>query len=143
MKKKKILFVAIPERGHINPLIGIAKCLHEMENINIAFFAQADISEQLKNANINCKCYTPKQNINIPDNFITHGADFAKKLKDKLWLQIWIKTLLIDSVPDQVNALEEVCHSFIPDLIVSDPMVYATSIVAEKEKPHGLVFQIH
>ncbi len=133
MNQFKILFVVIPERGHINPLIGVAKCLFDM-NMNIAFFAQVDISDQLKKVGINFKCYTPKEDFNISDDLSVHGANFAKKIKDKKWLQRWIKTLLIDNVPFLVDALEEVLNSFKPDIIVSDPMVYASAIVAEKKK---------
>ncbi|WP_025663176.1 glycosyltransferase [Aquimarina megaterium] len=131
MSQFKVLIVTIPERGHINPLIGIVQCLQKM-NLDIAFFSQGDISDQLNKANIKCKCYTPKQNFDIPNDLIAHGADFSKKIKDKEWMQRWIKTLLIDSVPFLVKELGDVVNVFEPDVIVSDPMVYATAIVAEK-----------
>lgn len=133
MNRFKALLVVIPERGHINPMIGVAKCLYDM-NIDIAFFAQADISDQLEKAGINCRCYTPEGNYQIPDDLIAHGADFANKLKDKEWLQRWIKTLLLDTVPFLVDSLEKLLSFFKPDVIVSDPMVYASGIVAESKK---------
>ncbi len=133
MDKGKILFVTLPERGHINPLIGVAKCLLDM-NFGIAFFSQADISDQLEKAKIDCECYTSNEHFVIPAEFMAHGASFAERIKDKEWLQQWIKILLIDSVPSQVNALGEVVEAYKPDVILSDPMVYATSIVAESKK---------
>jgi len=132
MNKEKILFVVLPEQGHINPMIGVAQCIYQMK-FEVAFFSQNDISEQLFKAGIHCKCYTPQAEPDIPDEFLVHGADFVNKMKDKGWMQLWIKTLLIDSVPFLVDELAEVVNSFEPDIIVSDPMVYATAIVAEKQ----------
>lgn len=129
---KRILFVVIPEKGHINPMIGVAQCLYKKQ-INIAFFSQIDISNQLKKAGINCKCYTPVTIPNIPDELIAHGEIFAEKIKDKIWMQKWIKTLLIDSIPSLVEELNQVVNLFNPNIIVSDPMVYATAIVAENK----------
>lgn len=133
MISKSILFITIPEKGHLNPLIGIAQYL-QSTGIEIAFFAQADVSAQLHNANINCTCYTPTQTANIPSDFITKGAEFAQKIKDKEWLERWIKTLLIDIVPQQIKGITEVVNLCKPDVIVSDPMVYAAAIVAETKQ---------
>lgn len=130
MNRKKVLFVTIPERGHINPMIGVAK-FFSREDMDIAFFAQLDVSKQLLQAGIRCECYTPRQNGKPQNNSVAHGAEFAEKLKDKIWMQEWIKTLLIDCVPEQVYGLNEAFDAFEPEIIVSDPMVYATSIVAE------------
>lgn len=57
----KILIITVPEKGHVNPLIGTA---HELVNqgAEIAFFAQRDITDQLQKSGINCKCYTPGKN---------------------------------------------------------------------------------
>lgn len=130
---KKILIVALPEKGHINPIIGVAQCLSKM-NIEIGFFSQIDISKQLSKANLNCKHFTPKKNFDIPEEFAVDGKRFAEKLKDKLWMQKWIKTLLIDSTPPLVHEIKNVVNAFKPDIIVSDPMVYAAAIVAENSK---------
>lgn len=130
--KRRVLFVVIPEKGHINPMIGVAQCMYKM-NTDVAFFSQVDVSNQLKKANIFCKCYSPLKNPKIPDDLMVHGEDFAIKLKDKIWMQKWIKALLIDSVPNLVLELERVIKKFKPDIIVSDPMIYATAIVAENK----------
>lgn len=132
MENKRILFITIPEKGHLNPLIGIAQQIQQL-GIEIAFFAQADVSAQLKNAQIDCTCYTPTNKANIPSDFITKGAEFAKKIQDKTWLEKWIKTLLIDIVPQHIEGIANAVASFNPSIIVTDPMVYAAAIVAEKE----------
>ncbi|WKN42937.1 glycosyltransferase [Tunicatimonas pelagia] len=131
MNQQKVLFVVLPVQGHINPMIGVAQRIYQMK-FEVAFFAQDDISEQLFKAGIHCTCYTPQREPDIPDDFTVQGADFAHKMKDKGWMQLWIKTFLIDSVPVLIDELTEVVNSFEPDIIVSDPMVYATAIVAEK-----------
>ena len=40
--------------------------------------------------------------------------------------------MLVDSVPAQVELLEEVAAAFRPDVIVADPMGYAAPIVAHR-----------
>jgi len=128
---KKVLFVTIPEKGHINPMIGIAQCIKSKGN-EIAFFAQVDVSEQLHKANIHCKCFTPQSSANIPSDFVTQGAQFAEKIKDKHWLRRWIKTLLIDIVPEQIEGVANTITLYQPDIVVTDPMVYASAIACEQ-----------
>lgn len=132
MNTNRILFVTIPEKGHLNPLIGIA---HYLQNsgVEIAFFAQNDVSDQLQNADIHCKCFVSSQSVNIPAEFITQGAEFAEKIQDEIWLDKWIKTLLIDIVPEQIEGIENAINIFNPSVIVTDPMVYASAIIAEKK----------
>ncbi|PUZ30538.1 glycosyltransferase, MGT family [Chitinophaga costaii] len=129
MQTKKILFVTIPEKGHINPMIGVAQHLQAM-GYELAFFAQVDISLQLRRAGLQGQVYHDPSPVNIDPQFITKGADFVKKLANKEWLRQWIKTLLIDAVPGQVQLLDAVVKNFAPSLIVTDPMVYAAALVA-------------
>ncbi|HEY0273066.1 MAG TPA: hypothetical protein VGC22_07755, partial [Chitinophaga sp.] len=121
MQTKKILFVTIPEKGHINPMIGIAQHLQAM-GYELAFFAQVDISAQLRSAGLQGKVYCDPLPVNIAPQFITRGAGFVEKLADKAWLRQWIKTLLIDAVPAQVQLLDTVVKDFAPALLVADPM---------------------
>lgn len=131
MSNKKILFVTIPEKGHVNPMIGIAQHLQQA-GYELAFFAQQDISEQLQKAGLHQKVYSDPSAINIHKGFVTRGKDFVEKLSDKVWLHNWIKTLLIDAAPEQANHIHAAAADFRPALIVTDPMVYAAPIVAHK-----------
>jgi len=130
MQTKRVLFITIPEKGHLNPLIGIAQYIRS-KGYTIAFYSQADISTQLSSAGIDCKTFKPKVSNSIPSGFITKGADFALKIKNKEWLRDWIKTLLIDLVPSQLMDIQAVIKQYDPQVVVCDPMVYAGAIASE------------
>lgn len=129
MHNKKILIVTIPEKGHINPMTGVAQHLQQM-GYQLGFFSQVDITPQLRKAGLEGPVFFDPEPVNIDPQFITKGADFVEKLADKAWLRQWIKTLLIDAVPHQVQLLEKVVQEFAPAVIVTDPMVYAAALVA-------------
>lgn len=129
MYNKKILIVTIPEKGHINPMIGVAQHLQQM-GYHLGFFSQVDITPQLRKAGLEGPVFFDPEPVNIDPQFITKGADFVQQLADKTWLRQWIKTLLIDAVPHQVQLLEKVLQEFAPAVIVTDPMVYAAALVA-------------
>lgn len=129
---KRILFVTIPEKGHVNPMIGVAQVLYN-KGYDLAFYAAADISEQVKKAGLDIPVYFDKHPKTDSEAFLTKGQAFAEKLQDKKWMRQWIKTLLIDAVPKQIPALEKVVNEFKPALIVTDPMVYAAALVAESK----------
>jgi len=124
------LFVVIPEKGHINPYIGVAQKL-QYSGHEVAFYAANDISTQLKSAGINNFLgeYTKG-----PPADCNRGALFAKKIQDKKRLREWIKKLLVDDIPEQVDGLSKVVNEFQPTLIVTDPMVYQSAIVADQYK---------
>ena len=123
----KILFTLIPEKGHINPYIGVAQHLQNL-GFDVAFYSPLDISTQLKKAGftqfigefVTLNCHHNK------------GSQFAQNVSDQKWLRQWIKSLLIDSVPDTIQSMKQAVARFQPDIIISDPMLYATPIVAKQ-----------
>lgn len=129
MQNNKILFVIMPEKGHINPMIGIAQYL-QAAGFELAFFTQEDTSEQLLKAGVHARIFADPSKEHIDKEFITRGKLFVEQLADKIWMHDWIKTLLIDSVPSQVERIHTAVKAFQPALIISDPMIYATPIVA-------------
>ncbi|BAV08669.1 glycosyltransferase, MGT family [Filimonas lacunae] len=131
MQTKKILIVTIPEKGHINPMIGIAQHLQQA-GFELAFFAQVDISDQLQAAGLHQQVFYDTTVVNVSEGFITKGKAFVEQLADIAWLRNWIKTLLIDAVPAQVQRIQQAVDAFEPDIIVTDPMVYAAAIVANR-----------
>lgn len=96
----------------------------------LAFFSQKDISEQLHHAGLSSILFTNPQV--SEGSFITRGQQFVEKLADQEWLRGWIKTLLIDAVPSQIEMIDAAVAQFGPALIVTDPMIYASAIVAEQ-----------
>ena len=126
----RILFVVIPEKGHINPYIGVAQKLRQ-RGCEVAFYAAHDISGQLGAAGLDgflgefTKGPPPDHN---------RGAFFAERVRDEQWLRAWIQELLVDNVSQQVAGLNEIVKEFRPSLIVTDPMAYQAGIVAEQNK---------
>lgn len=126
----RILFVVIPEKGHINPYIGVAQYLQQ-RGYEVVFYSAHDISDQLGAAGLDVflgeftKGPPPDHN---------RGAFFAERVRDKKWLQAWIQELLVDNVPQQVSRLNKIVKEFRPSLIVTDPMVYQAGIVAVQNK---------
>ena len=131
MSKKKILFSVISEKGHINPMIGVAQYLQK-DGYELAFFCQNDISETLLNAGLISKNYFSPSTENYNNNFITKGKLFVEGIKKKDWLINWIKTLLIDFAPAQIELIKSAVEDFQPSIIVTDPMIYAAAIVADE-----------
>ncbi len=131
MQNKRILVATIPEKGHINPMIGIAQHL-QADGFELVFFSQQDISGQLQKAGLSVPVYSDPGAVNINESFVTRGKEFVERLADKAWLRHWIKTLLIDAVPAQVALLSAAVEHCRPDLIVADPMLYAVPIVAAR-----------
>ncbi len=123
---KKILFIVIPENGHINPYIGVAKHLQE-KGFNIGFYSMHDISAQLLAADLNCFV---GEFIRPPLYGKNHGKQFAENVKDAQWLRSWIKELLIDRSDEGIKNIKKVLNSFNPDLVITDPMIYPAAIAA-------------
>ena len=121
---KKILFIVIPEKGHINPSIGVAQHLQQMGH-DISFYAPFDISQQLHRAGLN-KFIGPSTTSSE-----NQGALFAKNVTDKAWLRNWIKTLLIDNAYSEIAPLRDIVKEY--DIVVCDPMIYAAVIACELE----------
>jgi UDP:flavonoid glycosyltransferase YjiC (YdhE family) len=123
---KRILFTTIPEKGHINPMIGPAAHLQERSN-EVAFFASCDISEQVERAGLRTVAGLPPAPLPADAN---RGETFARQVRDAAWLRTWIKRLLIDAAESQIKPAVEAIAQFRPDIIVTDPMTYAAAIAA-------------
>ncbi|MCQ2188985.1 MAG: PIG-L family deacetylase [Paludibacteraceae bacterium] len=127
---KRILFVMIPEKGHIHPLIGLAKHLYE-QGAKLAVFSRKNLKREIAMSGIDADLFASEDV--MPSWFSSNGASFAEHQNDKEWMSRWLKTMLIDVVPNQVSALAETVEQFVPELIIADPMVYAVHIVASRK----------
>jgi MGT family glycosyltransferase len=126
----KVLFVIIPEKGHIHPYLGPAARLQERGH-DVAFYAVHDVSAQLQRAGFSTFFPGSPDRPAPPD--VNRGQQFAEKIHDAAWLRGWIKELLVDRVPPQVPVLRDVVRRYRPDVIAADPMVYQAAIVAHLE----------
>src|SRR5580692_8019397 len=93
----------------------------------VSFYAAADISPQLDRAGLaflSGSAAAPAP----PD--ANRGEMFARQVRDPLWLRQWIKRLLIDAAEAEIEPIRMAIRRFAPDLIVTDPMIYAAALAA-------------
>lgn len=125
----RIVFTVIPEKGHLNPYIPVAQALQAAGH-EVAFHSGADIRDQLSTAGLHQ--FLGQAHRAAPPA-LSRGRIFAEQIKNPVWLRDWIKSLLIDSVPDSVEPLRSLLKDFNPDILVTDPMLYQSVIVARQE----------
>jgi zeaxanthin glucosyltransferase len=125
----RILFCVIPERGHVNPCIGPALALKAMDH-SVAFHASGDIRPQLQRAG-EFECFGPVESPRAAD--WRRGAGFARQVSDPVWLREWVRSLLLDAVPGEIDRVRETIRAWRPDVVVIDPLLYAAAIAAHAE----------
>lgn len=126
--KRRILFTAIAEKGHLNPMIGPAVELQKRGH-DIAFYCGGNVAPQVNRAGLQCIAAQQASSPHVQN----HGEGFAQQVRDPAWLRNWIKTLLVDEAEAQVAPVRRVIQTFCPDVIVTDPMIYACPIAAHEE----------
>ena len=124
-----VLFAVIPERGHLNPCIGVAQHLADF-GVDVSFTAPAPLANDVRAAGFE-HFYgpepTPTQTEQAP---ASRGAEFASQVTDPLWLRSWIRRLLIDEAEVSVGIFEDAIAASDPDLVVVDPMLYPAIFAA-------------
>lgn len=134
--RPRVLFAVIPERGHLNPCIGVAQHLVDL-GAKVAFAAPANIAGDVAAAGFDT-FFGPGDRLEEsgrePEG--NRGAAFAARVRDPVWLRAWIKQLLIDEAADGVDLFAQAIASFDPDVVVIDPMLYpAIFAAAANERP--------
>lgn len=122
----RIVCFAIPEKGHIHPLLPTLRVLADAGH-DVCLVAGKDMGPVLHRAGIAARSLV----LDVPpppESFVTQGRLFAEKLRDAEWLAGWIEALLIDPVPRQVPACAAVLAHERPDVVIADPMLYAVAI---------------
>jgi zeaxanthin glucosyltransferase len=123
----RVLFVTIPEKGHLHPMIGPAQRLRDA-GAEVAFYAPHDLSEALARAGLDT-FLGPR----APAPEGHRGAAFAARVADAAWLRGWIRALLVDAAPAAVEPVRAVIRGWRPDAVALDPMVYGAVIAASLE----------
>ena len=125
----RALFVVLAERGHVHPFIGPAQALAARGH-RVGFYAPCDLRGPLGRAGFAEVFVGSADAAPPPDG--NRGRRFAELVRDPLRLRAWIRAMLIDTVPLEVERLTAVVDAFAPDVIVADPMAYAAPIVAAR-----------
>lgn len=117
------------EKGHLNPLVGVAQCLLA-EGHHVGWLTLPEPAPQLEALAV--------ERVRIPGHveappLVTGGAELSRLVRDEAVLRRWIRTLLLDAVPAQVEPVRAALRAFRPDRIGLDGMLYAGVIAAELE----------
>lgn len=132
-KPIRVFLSTLPEKGHINPMIGVAQQLSTL-GAELIFYAPSDCSLQLNAASLPATICPPLETTyRWPDEHCTRGAAFAKRSQNPAWLRRWIHRLLLDTVDGEVVGLRALLRAHKPDVVVVDPMYYAAIIAAQCE----------
>lgn len=128
----RALFVVLAEKGHVHPFVGPAQELARRGH-TVAFYSPCDLREPLARAG-----FAPERVFvgasGAPPPDANRGRAFAALVADPARLRAWIRAMLVDTVPAEVERLTHVVREFRPDVIVADPMAYAAPIVAARMK---------
>lgn len=131
----KFLFCAIPEKGHLHPMIGPAVHMQALGHEAI-FFADDRVAAGLRKAGVESFVFYPTV---LEETPIVRGEAFAERVRDAVWLRRWIKDLLVDQAEAYIPAFREAIRATRPDRLVVDPMLYAAIIAAHCEGVDWLV----
>jgi MGT family glycosyltransferase len=124
---KRALFVVLPEKGHIHPMLGPAGELVR-RGWEVAFYASHDVAETLAQAGF-ARFFGGREALPPPD--ASRGRELAELVKDAARLRAWIATMLVGSVPPQVDAVRAAMSAFAPNVVVIDPMAYHGAIASQ------------
>ena len=124
----RILFMSTGEKGHLNPLVGIAQHA-EADGHAVAWLCIPEPAPQVAALGIDAlPLHGPP-----PPAHVTGGEELARLVRSPEALRLWIKSLLLDAVPDQIDAVRRVLREWRPDVLATDPMLYQGVLAAHLE----------
>lgn len=124
-----VLWCVLPERGHVNPMLGPAAEL-ERRGVPVTFYAPRDIGPLLRSAGFERFVSPPGRG--VPDA-ANRGAELAALLADAQRLRTWIGMMLVDGAAADIEPLRAVIKQVKPRVVVLDAMAYAAAIAAHLE----------
>lgn len=127
----RILIGTSPEKGHINPMMGVAQWLRRMGH-TVGWLCIPEPAPQLAKLGVEV-LHLPASAQEAP-GIETGGEALARLVRDEVALGKWIRGLLIDAVPALLEPVSQVVRSFRPDVMALDGMQYAAVLAAHREK---------
>lgn len=124
----RALLVTSAEKGHLNPVVGVAQWLQELGH-HVGWLTLPDPSPQLEAIGVE-----PVRAPGLPPAppLTTGGEALARLVTRPDALRGWIRTLLIEAVPAQVEPVGRAIAAFRPDVIALDGMLYQAVIAAHR-----------
>jgi MGT family glycosyltransferase len=125
----RVLLMSSAEKGHLNPLVGVAQhCL--ADGHEVGWLTLPEPAEQLDGLGVEV---LGLRRGGPPPPLVTGGEALARLVLDRDALRRWIRMLLLDAVPDQLEPVREVMRAFRPDVVAIDGMLYQGVIAAHLE----------
>lgn len=125
----RILLITTPEKGHVNPMAGVARWLLR-DGHATAWLSVPEPSEQSYRLGVEVlQTEPPLAGPGIP----MRGEEVAALVRNPKALAAWIRSLLLDTVPAQIGPLRRLLTRWQPDVIALDPMLYGAIIAAHLE----------
>jgi zeaxanthin glucosyltransferase len=129
----RCLFVAFPQPGHLNAMICIAQRLAH-DGHDVSFASMEDVSARLAAAGLPPRCDVVRSTAHgVESRRATQGRQLTALLRTPAFAKKWVHYTLMAQVPAQIAGLRELVRARRPDVIVTDPLLYAAAVVAEQE----------
>jgi MGT family glycosyltransferase len=133
----RILLMSTKERGHLNPLLGVAQWLVRRGHA-VGWLCLPRAPSFLGRMGI--EPISLEGAVREPDGFVTGGKELAELVRQPDRLRVWIEQLLLDSVRDAIEPVRREFRRWKPGALVADPMIYAGILAAHLEKiPYACV----
>jgi zeaxanthin glucosyltransferase len=127
----RILFMTSKEKGHLNPVLPVAMQLQERGH-HVGWRCLPHATDRLDQMGIDTSASPPREGAG-EEELETGGPELARLVRDDERLLQWIRTLLVDQVPEQIEPNRQVLRQWRPDVLVVDPMLYGGIIAAHLE----------
>lgn len=121
----RVLLMSTMEKGHTNPVVPVAQCLLRAGH-TVGWLCIPQPGPQVRALGVEVLPFDPPP----PPDHITGGQALAELVRDEARLHHWIKTLLLDAVPDQIEPVRRAMAAWRPDVVAPDPMLYQGVIAA-------------
>ena len=125
----RVLLFTTPEKGHVNPMVGVAQwLLHDGHNVGWCCIPVPSPQVAMLGVEV-----VSVDGLPVPADFPTDGPALAQLVRDPVALLVWIRRLLLESVPAQIEPIRSTLGKWKPDAIALDPMLYGAIIAAHLE----------
>jgi zeaxanthin glucosyltransferase len=131
---RRVLLVSSAEKGHLNPLIGVAQHLVR-EGVQVGWLCVPEALASLTELGVEPLGLQEQSSLSrLRERARVRVAPepLTNLVRNPAALRAWIRDLLLTQVPAQLTMMVRAFERFRPDAIGLDPMLYAAILAAEQ-----------